>query len=333
MRRTICLAALTATGVLAAAAANEARQDRFGIRQLQLADNLYVLTSDPAEQGMRTGGNTAVFVTTSGVTLVDTKIRGYGEDILAEVARITDKPVTTIINTHTHWDHSGANTEFPDTVDFVVHENTAGHMASTDCADGAGFQGGSIKNCEAFTGENTRFLPKITFANRTSLFSGPDQIDLYYFGRGHTDGDTWVVFREARAMHTGDMMARKGLPFIDADNTNGSATEFGATLRNAVDAIENVDTIIPRAQRRPADLGRPRRLRGVLRRPADPRAGGGRGRAERRGDGGRLLGARGVQRLPGAGGPGRAHRAAHLRGTLNRGAAADRGSHGRYPER
>jgi hypothetical protein len=46
-------------------------------------------------------------------------------------------------------------------------------------------------------------------------------------------------------MHTGDMMARKGLPFIDADNTNGSATEFGATLQNAVDSIRNVDTIIP----------------------------------------------------------------------------------------
>ncbi len=174
------------------------------------------------------------------------QIRGYGEDILAAVASITDNPVTTIINTHTHWDHRGANTEFPDTVDFVVHENTAGHMASTDCADGAGYQGGSIKNCEAFTGDYARFLPKITFANRTSLYSGADQMDLYYFGRGgHTDGDTWVVFREARAMHTGDMMARKGLPFIDADNTNGSATEFGQTLQNAVDAIENVDTIIP----------------------------------------------------------------------------------------
>ena len=245
MRRMLCLTTLTAAGVLAAVAAHEARQERFRIRTLELADNLYVLTSDPAEQGMRTGGNTAVFVTASGVALVDTKIRGYGQDILARVREITDKPVTTIINTHTHWDHSGANTEFPDTVDFVVHENTAAHMASPDCDDGAGFEGGSIKNCEAFTGDGRRHLPKITFENRTSLFSGPDQIDLYYFGRGHTDGDAWVVFRAARAMHTGDMMARKGLPFIDADNTNGSATEFASTLQNAVDAIENVDTIIP----------------------------------------------------------------------------------------
>ena len=195
MRRTVCLATLTVVGVLAAAVANEAQEERFRIRPLELANNLYVLTSDPAQQGMRTGGNTAVFVTAAGVTLVDTKIRGYGGDILAAVRRITDKPVTTIINTHTHWDHSGANTEFPDTVDFVAHENTAAHMASADCDDGAGFEGGSIKNCEAFTGENRRYLPETTFTNRMSLFSGPDRIDLYYFGRGHTDGDTFVVFR------------------------------------------------------------------------------------------------------------------------------------------
>ncbi|MBM61564.1 MAG: hypothetical protein CL484_01300 [Acidobacteria bacterium] len=56
--------------------------------------------------------------------LVDTRILGYGQDILAVVDQITDKPVTTIINTHTHYDHSGGNVEFPDTVDFVVHENT-----------------------------------------------------------------------------------------------------------------------------------------------------------------------------------------------------------------
>ena len=245
MRRTLCLATLTLVGVLVAVAANEARRERFGIRPLELAENLYVLTSDPAEQGMRTGGNTAVLVTASGVALVDTKIRGYGEDILAQVREITDKPVTTIINTHTHWDHSGSNPEFPDTVQFVTHENTAGHMASRDCDDGAGFEGGSIKNCEQFQGENSRYLPDTTFSTQTSLFSGADRIDLYYFGRGHTDGDTFVVFREARAMHTGDMFAGKGLPFIDADNTNGSATEFGATLQKLVDGVQNVDTIIP----------------------------------------------------------------------------------------
>ena len=244
MRRVVCLAAVTIIGVTLAAASYEAQSGRHPIRPLELTDNLYVLTSDPAEQGMRTGGNTAVFLTSDGVVLVDTKIKGYGADILAQVRQITDMPVTTIINTHTHWDHSGSNPEFPDTVNIVTHENTAANMASTDCDDGAGFEGGSIKNCEQFQGDNARFLPDTTFATQHTLFSGADQIDLYYFGRGHTDGDTFVVFKDARAVHTGDMMARKGLPFIDAANSNGSATEFGATLRKAADGIPDVDTVI-----------------------------------------------------------------------------------------
>ena len=244
MRRVACLAAVTVIGVTLAAASNQAQPERHPIRPLELAENLYVLTSDPAEQGMRTGGNTAVFLTSDGVVLVDTKIKGYGADILASVREITDMPVTTIINTHTHWDHSGSNPEFPDAVNIVTHENTAAHMASSDCDDGAGFEGGSIKNCEQFQGENSRFLPDTTFSTQHTLFGGADQVDLYYFGRGHTDGDTWVVFRDARAVHTGDMMARKGLPFIDAANSNGSATEFGATLQGAVDGIPDVDTVI-----------------------------------------------------------------------------------------
>ena len=109
MRRSLCLAILTVVGVGLAWATNEAQEPRHPIRPLEVANNLFMLTSHPTGQGMRTGGNTAVFVQANGVTLVDTKIKGYGEDILTQVRAITDKPITTIVNTHTHWDHSGSN--------------------------------------------------------------------------------------------------------------------------------------------------------------------------------------------------------------------------------
>ena len=245
MKRVVCLGIFTLVGVFAIVAANEARQDRANLTLHRIADNLYMLANDPAVQGMGGGGNTGVFVTDSGVVLVDTKISGYGADILTHVREVTDLPVSTIINTHTHWDHSGSNIEFSDTVNFVAHENTLAHMSQPTCDDGAGYQGGSITNCEAFRGENAKYQPATTFSNRTSLFSGSDQIDLYYFGRGHTDGDIFVVFKEARTMQTGDMFARRGLPYIDVENTNGSAVEFGATLRKAVEDVDGVDTIIP----------------------------------------------------------------------------------------
>ena len=244
MRRCMCLVAVTLLGVCVTGATYEARQPRpeiHGVREV--AENLYMLGNDPDIPGMQTGGNTAMFVTAVGVTLVDTKLEGYGQDILDLVASVTNNPVTTIINTHTHYDHTGSNTEFPDTVDFVVHENTLAQLSRATCEP--------VTNCDAFKGENSSYLPRITYSQRTSLFTGDDQIDLYYFGRGHTDGDTFVVFKAARAMHTGDMFQRKGLPFIDVANGNGSAVEFGSTLSKAVAGIDEVDTVIPGHQTEP----------------------------------------------------------------------------------
>ena len=321
MKRVVCLGIFTLVGVFAIVAANEARQDRANLTLHRIADNLYMLANDPAVQGMGGGGNTGVFVTGSGVVLVDTKISGYGADILTHVREVTDLPVSTIINTHTHWDHSGSNIEFSDTVNFVAHENTLAHMSQPTCDDGAGYQGGSITNCEAFRGENAKYLPETTFSNRTSLFSGSDQIDLYYFGRGHTDGDIFVVFKEARTMQTGDMFARRGLPYLDVENTNGSAVEFGATLRKAVEDVDGVDTIIRMAvyygktleRHRPSHLGRFCQLQWLLQRHLRQGESGAGGRSVSRPGGQFVLGAWTIQRFRSGPRQVTGDRAVHLR--------------------
>src|SRR6266571_503827 len=82
----------------------------------KLKDNLYVLKGG--------GGNTAVFITADGVTVVDTKLPGWGQPILDKIKELTPKPVTRLINTHTHGDHVSGNVEFPASVDIVVQENT-----------------------------------------------------------------------------------------------------------------------------------------------------------------------------------------------------------------
>ena len=237
MKRSIYLLALTLVGVVTLATVNDARQERSPLFVTEVAENLYMLGNDPAGEGMRGGGNTGIFVGSTGVTLVDTKILGYGQDILAHVQEITDKPVTTVINTHTHYDHSGGNVELPDIVDFVVHENTLAQMSREQCEP--------VTNCDAFKGENAKYLPQTSFSERMSLGRGTDRIELYYFGRGHTDGDTFIVYRNARTVQTGDMFARKGLPFLDVANGNGSALEFGETLKKAVAGITGVDKVIP----------------------------------------------------------------------------------------
>src|SRR5262245_10217289 len=160
------------------------------------------------------GGNTAVFITANGVVVVDTKNPSWGRPILDKIKELTDKPVTTIINTHTHGDHVSGNVEFPATVEVIVQENTAANMKKmTGPGSTAEKPGPAI-----FETNGGRGLPKRTFKDRMTIGNGADQIDLYYFGRGHTNGDAWIVFTAARVMHAGDIFARKNIPLLDGNN-------------------------------------------------------------------------------------------------------------------
>jgi len=194
----------------------------------KVKDNLYIITgSNASDSNVFSGGNTAVFITETGVVLVDTKLPGWGPTIVERVKTVTNKPITTIINTHTHGDHTGSNAFFGAMVDSIVHENTKENMAKMD----------------DFKGDKARFLPKRTYRDKMTLGKGKDEVDLYYFGRGHTNGDTLVVFPALRTMHAGDMFAWKALPYIDADN-GGSVVTHPQSLARAAATLKNVDTVI-----------------------------------------------------------------------------------------
>ena len=198
----------------------------------KLHDNLYVL------RGEGGGGNTAIFITTTGVVLVDTKNPGWGEPILEQVKALTSHPVTTIINTHSHHDHVSGNVAFGPSVDIVTHKNTKANMEVM-----RPYSGRTEPPANVFEDTDGRGLPKQTFTDRMSLGSGVDQVDLYYFGRGHTGGDTWVVFPSLRTLHSGDIFPGKNLPFLDANN-GGSGIDISDSLQRAHNTIQDVDTII-----------------------------------------------------------------------------------------
>jgi glyoxylase-like metal-dependent hydrolase (beta-lactamase superfamily II) len=161
--------------------------------------------------------------------MVDTKYPNWGPLILEKVKSVTDKPITHIINTHTHGDHTGSNAFFPAGVEIVVQENTAANMMTMD-----NFKAPASKHG----------LADRTYKDKLTLLEGNEAIDLYYFGRAHTNGDTFVVFRNLRVVHTGDVFARKAAPFIDTTN-GASGVEYPATVRRLIAGIKNVDTVIP----------------------------------------------------------------------------------------
>ena len=184
----------------------------------KVRDNLYVIPG--------AGGNTTVFVTQGGVVLVDTKLPNNGEPIMNQVRTVTDKPVTMIVNTHSHPDHIGSNEYFPVSVDVVAHENTRKWMAANPQV-----------------ASNPATMPDRAFTDRMTLGSGDDRIELYYFGAGHTDGDAFIVFPARRAMAAGDIFAWKMAPLIDP-MAGGSVLALPGTLEQAMKGIANVDTVI-----------------------------------------------------------------------------------------
>src|SRR2546427_12643410 len=155
MRRRLVLGAIIAVGALSIAASAfqgppaGGRQGGPNVAQIEkVKDNLYMITGG--------GGNTAAFITDRGVVVVDTKLAGWGQPILDKIKTVTDKPVITIINKHSHPDHVGSNETFPSNVEFIAQEITKSHM----------------KKQHAFKDDKARYLPKKTFKDKMSIGSG-----------------------------------------------------------------------------------------------------------------------------------------------------------------
>ena len=210
------------------------------IDTLSVLDTLYHLTGG--------GGNGLALIDeiNGEVVLVDTKLPGWGQPVLDAVRQVTDLPVTTIINSHAHQGHAGSNAEYPESARIIAHERTRDNMS----------------RMELYAGADAAGLPTTTFANRFSLLDGLDQIELYYFGPAHTDGDIVVVFPAKGVAYLGGLFPTKGAPVIDTAN-GGSGVAFPETLAKAVAGIEGVGRVITGHGPFPSTYaGRGRRERG-----------------------------------------------------------------------
>jgi cyclase len=189
------------------------------------------------------GGHSLAFESDEGVILINSMAPRWGAAILDTLGLITAEPVSTIINTHPDADYSGSNAEFPEATRIVAHANAKAAMA----------------RMPAFQGADAKFLPNAVFEDKMSLLEGRNRVDLYYFGAGHTDGDTVVVIPTYGTGYLGDLFPSKALPVIDTAN-GGSALALPDTLERALAVMkaEGVDYVV--AGKAPTVRGRQVRL-------------------------------------------------------------------------
>lgn len=232
MKRALVLGTVIAVGGLSVAVRSEQQLSQAALDATvieQVRDNLYVITgSSPLDRSAFSGGNTGVHIGAEGITLVDTKLPGWGQALMDRIRTVSDKPVTTIINTHTHGDHVGSNAFFPESVQIVVHENTEANMGRLGM----------------FEGPTAHGMPDTTYRDSLTVGAGADRIELHHFGAAHTDGDTIILYPELRVLQMGDMFPWRDAPFLDRSN-GGSGVSFPDTLQALIDNVDGFDTVIP----------------------------------------------------------------------------------------
>jgi glyoxylase-like metal-dependent hydrolase (beta-lactamase superfamily II) len=152
------------------------------------------------------GGNIAVSVGDDGVLIVDDQFAPLSEKILAAIAALSDHPVSFVINTHHHGDHSGGNANMAATgATIVAHQNARDRIRANFEAPAQG----EPQPVPAGA------LPTVTFSEDVTFHFNGEEIRVHHVAPAHTDGDSFVHFVNANVIHTGDVFRTTSYPAAD----------------------------------------------------------------------------------------------------------------------
>lgn len=201
------------------------------------------------------GGNVAVLSGPDGKVLIDAGIAASRPQVATALAALGPEPVSHLINTHWHFDHTNGNEwlqEYGPTI--LAHENTRKHVVATQRVEDWNYD---------FDPLPAAALPTDLMADERVMQLNKTTLALTYQGPAHTDGDIAVYFKEPDILHTGDTFWNGVYPFIDY-STGGS---IDGTIR-AVDAnlarVTDDTIIIPGHGRPVSDRSELRDFRDML---------------------------------------------------------------------
>ena len=188
------------------------------------------------------GGNIIVQAGEEGVLVIDTGTEPRGDDVLAAIRKVSDKPIRIVINTHVHDDHTGANSAIA----------SAGRWLGGNAPGNSGL---GLENARVLAHENVlkrmsapsgEPSPRPFAAWPTETFFGADK-ELFFNDEaiqllhqpGHTDGDILVFFRRSDVVASGDLFSTMSYPVIDTQN--------GGSVHGVIDALNRLlDIAIPK---------------------------------------------------------------------------------------
>jgi cyclase len=196
------------------------------IKTTNLGDNVYMLEGQ--------GGNITVAVAKDGIIMVDSEFAPLHDKIRAAISTVSNQPIKYLVDTHFHGDHTGGNEAFAkDGAEVIAEANVKKRLA-------AGTTNGltGVKTPPAPAGA----LPTKTYTGAFKIRLQGRVADLTHVANAHTDGDTYVWFKTANVLSTGDTFTNGRYPNIDFANGGNikgmiAATDAYLKLTNAKSRI------------------------------------------------------------------------------------------------
>lgn len=165
-------------------------------------------------EGIGAGGNSTVVIGTTGVIVVDAKTSEAGaKALLAEIAKVTPKPVTTVILSHSDGDHVNGLVAYPANVKVIAHQNNKKELEAAIAAGGRGAP------------PPDRLPSQVIMKNGETMTIDGVRVMSHYWGPAHTSGDLVVYFPDLRVVAMGDLVVANRAD----DNPNIHPEKDGST--------------------------------------------------------------------------------------------------------
>jgi glyoxylase-like metal-dependent hydrolase (beta-lactamase superfamily II) len=184
------------------------------------AQGLQIIELDPGLHMIRgRGGNVAVSSGEDRTMMVDDKFAPVTPALEAAIATFTANPVSLVLNTHYHVDHTGGNENFGEAGAVILaHDNVRQRLSAAQLDELLGLE------------PTDPSLPVVTFDSTVTLHLNGEEIHVFHVAAAHTDGDSIVHFRNANVIHMGDTFFNFFFPYIDVD--------AGGTIEGVIAAVD-----------------------------------------------------------------------------------------------
>jgi cyclase len=193
-----------------------------------LGNNLFVFSGD--------GGNVTAVADDGSTLLIDSGLDSRVSELSAAISQATHRPVTRLVNTHWHFDHTGGNAYFgSEDVTIIAQDNVKKRLSSVQDVPFIGLRDGHYPS---------QALPGIIYSSNMTLHQGSQQLTLANYGSAHTDGDTIVYVVPANVAVVGDIFSNHVYPIIDLAS-GGSIDGMIYTLDRVLAQTDERTKIVP----------------------------------------------------------------------------------------